>query len=69
MWWENILIAALLLFGVYCFLSIAGFRTRLLTRKSNRTAESMYSSFADSERKQRKYARSHGGEWRDDEGD
>jgi hypothetical protein len=28
----------------------------------------MYSSYADSNRKQRKYAREHGGQWRDDEG-
>jgi len=28
----------------------------------------MYSNYADSNRKQRKYAREHGGQWRDDEG-
>ena len=68
MWWEYIVIAAVLIFGVYCFLAIVGFETRLLTRKTDRTAESMYGSYADSGRKQRKYARERGGQRRDDEG-
>ena len=68
MWWQYIVIAAVLILVVYCFMVIVGFRTRLLTRKTDRTAESMYSSYADSARKQRKYAREHGGQWRDDQG-
>jgi hypothetical protein len=68
MWWVNILIPALLILGVYCFLVVVGFRTRLLTRKTSRTAESMYDSYADSPRKQRKYAKDHGGAWKDDDG-
>jgi hypothetical protein len=66
-WWEYIIIAAVLIFGVYCFLVLVGFRTRLLSSRTNRTAESMYSSYAGSTRKQRKYAREHGGLRRDDE--
>ena len=50
----------------YGFASIAGFRTRTLTRRTDRTAKDMYDEFADSPRKQRKYARDHGGEWRDE---
>ena len=68
MWWQYIVIVAVLILVVYCFLVIVGFRTRLLTRKTDRTAESMYSGYADSTRKQRKFAREHGGQWRDDEG-
>jgi hypothetical protein len=68
MWWVNILIPALLILGVYCFLVVVGFRTRLLTRKTNRTVESMYDNYADSPRKQHKYARDHGGTWKDDDG-
>lgn len=68
MWWEYLIIAAVLIFGIYCFLVLVGFRTRLLTRKTDRTAESMYTNYADSNRKQRKYARERGGQWRDDEG-
>lgn len=67
MWWQYIVIAAVLILVVYCFMVIVGFRTRLLTRKTDRTAESMYSSYADSTRKQRKYAREHGGQWRDED--
>jgi hypothetical protein len=67
MWWEDIIIVAVLIFGIYCFLVVVGFRTRLLTRKTDRTTESMYSSYADSNRKQRKYARERGGQWGDDD--
>jgi hypothetical protein len=54
--------------GVYCFWVLVGFETRVVSRKTNRTAESMYSNYADSNRKQRRYARKRGGEWKDDEG-
>ena len=37
-------------------------------RNIGNTAESMYANYADSIQKQRKYAREHGGQWRDDEG-
>jgi hypothetical protein len=66
MWWEDILIGAFLLFGIYCVCYLIGFRTRMLTRKTTHTAESLYPNFADSPSKQRKYAREHGGTWRDD---
>jgi hypothetical protein len=39
----------------------------VLARKTTRTAESMYDEYADSPRKQRRYAREHGGEWREDQ--
>lgn len=68
MWWQYIIFAAVLVFLVYCFRVIVGHRTRLLTRKTDRTAESMYRDYADSNRKQRKYAAERGGQWRDDEG-
>jgi hypothetical protein len=68
-WWlDDIIVPVLLIVGGLCFLWLVGFRTRILTRKSDRTAESMYSNYADSNRKQRNYAREHGGQWRDDEG-
>lgn len=68
MWWQYIIIAAVLILMIYSFLVIVGYRTRLLTRKTDRTAESMYSDYADPKRKQRTYARARGGQWRDDEG-
>ena len=64
----DIVIVALLLFGVYAFLQLAGWRTQALTRRTARTAENMYDQFADPPRRQRRYAREHGGDWRDHSG-
>ncbi len=64
-WWQYIIIAAVLIAGVYGFLVLTGFETRVLTRKTGRTAESMYENYADSNPKQRRYARKRGGEWKD----
>jgi hypothetical protein len=61
--WEYVIVAVILLFGIYAFLVLTGFETRTLSRRTTRTAESMYPSYADSLRKQRRYARQHGGEW------
>ena len=47
MWWLYLIIVVLLLFGIYAFLSLAGYEKRWLTRKTSRTAESMYDSYAD----------------------
>jgi hypothetical protein len=63
--WMDIGIVALLLFGVYAFAQLAGWETKALTRRTTRRAEDMYGQFADPLRKQRRYAREHGGEWRD----
>ena len=68
MWWEYIILVLVMIFGVYCFVWLVGFRTRSLTRKTDRTADDLYSNYADSPRKQRKHAREHGGQWRDHEG-
>lgn len=68
MWWlDDIIVPILLILGIWGFLVLVGFRTRLVTRKTDRTAESMYGRYADSKRKQRKYARERGGQWRDEE--
>jgi len=66
-WWEYIILVPVMIFGIYCFVWLVGFRTRTLTHKTNRSAEDMYGNYADSSRKQRKYARQHGGQWREDE--
>jgi hypothetical protein len=68
MWWIDIVVPALLLLGAYCFAVMVGFRTRMLTRKTTRTAENMYPLYADSLKKQQKYAKEHGGTWKDDGG-
>ena len=56
MWWEYVIIAAVLLFGIYAFLTLTGFETRILSRRTNRTAESMYSNYADPSRRQRRHS-------------
>jgi hypothetical protein len=60
--WQYIVIAALMALGVYGFFLLTGFERRLLTRKTGRTAESMYGGYAHSSRKQRRRARKQGGE-------
>jgi hypothetical protein len=61
-WWEIILFFAAVAFAIYGFASIVGFRTRTLTRPTDRTAENMYDNYADLTPKQRRAAREHGGQ-------
>ena len=49
---------------IWGFMSIVGFRTRTLTRKTDRRAEDLYPNYAGSERKRHRYAHEHG-VWRD----
>ena len=62
-WWEAVLFVAAVIFAIYAFASIVGFRTRTrtLTRPTDRTAQDMYDNYADSPRKQRRYAKRHEG--------
>lgn len=62
MWWQYIIIAAVILLGIYGFLALTRSETRNLSRRTNRTAADMYPSYADSEREQRRYARQPGGQ-------
>jgi hypothetical protein len=61
--WIEIAVAVVLIFTVYAFLELAGFRTRYLTHRTTRRAEDLYDQYADSPRKQHRYAREHGGSW------
>jgi len=65
-WWETILFLAVVIVALWGFASIVGFRTRTLTRRTDRTAQDMYDNFADSPREQRRHAREHGGEGRNE---
>ena len=40
--WATIGVIAFLLFGLYAFVELTGFRTRVMNRHTERTAESMY---------------------------
>jgi type II secretory pathway component PulL len=62
MWWQYLIMAVVVIVVVYAFVSLTGFQTRRLTRKTDRTAEDMYDSYADPAGKQRGYARKRGGE-------
>jgi hypothetical protein len=64
--WIYVAVVIVLAAGIYAFIELTGARTRWMNRHSALTAESMYDNYADSYRKQRRYAREHGGEWRDD---
>ena len=69
MWWlDDIVIPALFIFVIYCFVVCVRSRTRGLTRKSTLTAENLYGRYADSLAKQQKYAKEHGGTWKADDG-
>jgi hypothetical protein len=65
MWWQYVIIAGVLIFGVYGFIALTGFETRLLSRRTDRTAESMYANYADPEPKQRRSARQHDSQQKD----
>ena len=65
-WWESILFFAAVILAIWGFASIAGFRTRTLTRRTDHTAQDMYDNFADSPRKQRRHASEPGGERRNE---
>ena len=68
LWWQYIVIVAVLALGIYGFTVLTGFETRVLSRKTKRTAESMYGNYADPDRKQRRYAKNRHGQRQDDEG-
>jgi len=66
MWWQYVIAAVVVILAVYGFISLVRFQTNRLTRRTDRTAQNMYDSYADSPRKQRRYARERGGEWRNE---
>ena len=64
-WWGDVLFLVAVAVAIWGFISLVGFRTNMLTRRTSRTAENLYPNYADSPRKQRRYAKEHGGQWRD----
>lgn len=55
--WIDVVAGLVLLFGIYAFVELTGARTRWMTRRTERTAESMYDNYADSRRQQRRSAK------------
>jgi hypothetical protein len=68
-WWEYVVIAGVLLFGIYAFVVLVRVQTRIMTRRTSRTAESMYGSYGDPGRKRRRHTTGQAGETSDGEGD
>jgi hypothetical protein len=68
MWWVNIVVPALLILAIFGFVLVVRLQTRRLTSRTTRTAEDLYPRYGDSPREQRAYAKEHGGQWQDDEG-
>ncbi len=66
-WWETILFLIAVGLAIWGFVSMVGVNRRFLTRRTNRTAQDLYDDYADSPKKQRQYAREHGGDWSDRE--
>lgn len=59
--WIDVVVGLVLLLGIYAFVEVTGARTRWMTRRTERTAESMYNSYADSKREQRRSAKRQAG--------
>jgi hypothetical protein len=51
MWWEYVIAAIVVAIAIYSFVVLAGFETRLLSRKTDRTAEQMYPNYAGRKRR------------------
>jgi hypothetical protein len=50
MWWMNIIVVALLAFGIFGFVSLVRLFAQRLTSETTRRAEDMYDQYADSRR-------------------
>jgi hypothetical protein len=64
-WWEYVIIAGPLLFGIYVFVVGTGYLTMVLSQGKNSAADSMYNNFAESLGNQRRHGRQPGEEWKD----
>jgi len=63
-WWGTVLFLAAVVLAIWGFMSIVGFRTRTLTRKTDRRAEDLYPNYAGSQRERHRHTHDHG-VWRD----
>jgi hypothetical protein len=65
-WWGYVIFLLVVAVAIWGFISLVQFRTEQVTRKTDRTAQDLYPNYADSLRKQHRFAQEHGGEWRDE---
>ena len=66
MWWQYVIAAVVLIIAVYGFISLVKVQTHRVSDKTDNTAEDVYDRYSESPRQQHRYARQHGGEWRDE---
>ena len=59
-WWGTILFLAAVVLAIWGFLSIVGFRTGTLTRKTDRRAEDLYADYAGPQRGRHRYLHARG---------
>jgi hypothetical protein len=55
-WMDAIIVPAVLILSIFCFLVIVRFEKRMLTRKTSRAAESVHGNYADPSPEQRRRA-------------
>ena len=51
MWWEYVIAVIVVAIAIWGFASLTGFGTRVLSRKTDRTAEQMYPDYAGRKRR------------------
>jgi len=56
MWWLDIVVVLLFLFGIYGFVTLAGFNTRRLTSKTDRRAEDLYDQYGYHQRRRHRHS-------------
>ena len=64
MWWQYVIAAVVVILAVYGFVSLIKLQTHRVSDQTDNTAEDVYDRYAESPRRQHRYAREHGGEWR-----
>jgi hypothetical protein len=66
MWWEYVIAAVVVIIAVYGFISLVKVQTHRVSDKTDNTAEDVYDRYGESSRQRHRYARQHGGEWRNE---
>ena len=56
MWWVDIVVVLLFLFGIYGFVTLAGFNTRRLASKTDRRAEDLYDQYGYHQRRRHRHS-------------
>ena len=67
-WWDYVIVVGVLLIGISAFVALSAYMGRILSQEDSPAADTMYDNYADSLRKQHRYARQHGGERKDEGG-